>query len=543
MPRELGTPGIVRSDHVTDNFSAPLGGEEDTLGWPLTDSDRAPVPPVAEGSLLNGRYRLLESSGRGGTAVVYRGVDEILGRTVAVKIFDSVLTDLNSVARQRAEMRALAAVNHPNLVAVYDAWIADRRPVAIGAAGVDRTYLVLEFVAGATLAGRLAGGPLPPKQVAAMGALLADALSVVHAAALVHRDVTPANILVSDGGEVKLGDFGLARILAAEGQPTSSPVVKGTAAYMSPEQARSEDVGPPSDIYSLGLVLLECLTGYREFQGEAVTAALARLLRDPIVPAELGGPWTTLLSAMTHADPSRRPRCHSRCRGLTCRSPRRCRSPDRNVGARGNCVKVDRAGQPHSSMDHTMGSESARRRPSFIRCPPSPLRIGRSHGRGCRRRGGHTGVAPLRGHRSATCHSVRDKRDCRRRPFSGHRNVVDHRVTRWSAFAGGNPAGLGDHGGRLGACRHRPATHRDRPCATRERHRDLRCDWPIDGGKPTANDTSLRCNTRIYCHVAKRKPDTRQRQGEWQRQGNRSQMTTMLVHVEGGRSRVTMTTR
>ena len=257
---------------------------------------------ISAGDLLDGRYRLDALIGRGGTAEVYRATDELLSRPVAVKVFDSRLTDLNSVERQQSEMRVLASLNHPNLVAVHDARIADDTAESGG-----HTYLVMELITGVTLADLLARGPLPAGQARDIGWTLASALAFVHAHDLVHRDVKPANVLLSDSGGTKLGDFGLARLLTAEDRVTTSGGVMGTAAYFSPEQAAAREVGPAADIYSLGLVLLECLTGRREFPGEAVPAAVARLLRDPVIPTDLPAPWPSLLTAMTDSVPSARP--------------------------------------------------------------------------------------------------------------------------------------------------------------------------------------------------------------------------------------------
>src|SRR6185437_6676062 len=132
------------------------------------------------------------------------------------------------------------------------------------------------------------------------------ALAAVHSFGLVHRDIKPANILISTTGDVKLSDFGIARELEAERLTAAADVI-GTAAYLSPEQARGAEVGPPTDVYALGLVLLESLTGRREYPGQAVESAVARLLRDPVIPENLPGSWPTLLRAMTQSDPAQRP--------------------------------------------------------------------------------------------------------------------------------------------------------------------------------------------------------------------------------------------
>jgi serine/threonine protein kinase len=266
-----------------------------------------PTPGVVPGIVLDNRYRLEELLGRGATAEVYRGLDELLGRQVAVKVFHRGLSDPTTVARQRTEMQVLAKLQHPNLVTVYDAKLgvepAPRSPADDDA---DLTYLVMELVQGGTLANRITPTGMAPSDVARIGAAVAGALAAVHAHGLVHRDVKPANILMSTEGDVKLSDFGIARELAAE-RLTAAVDVIGTAAYLSPEQARGAEVGPPTDVYALGLVLLEALTGRREFPGQAVESAVARLLRDPVVPDTLPGSWPALLRSMIGADPVRRP--------------------------------------------------------------------------------------------------------------------------------------------------------------------------------------------------------------------------------------------
>jgi serine/threonine protein kinase len=189
--------------------------------------------------------------------------------------------------------------------------------------GTDRaqpSYLVMEFVDGPSLAQRLTGAPLSPDEVNGIGVGIAGALQVLHARDLVHRDVKPGNILLTSTGVAKLSDFGIAKMLHAE-RVTNSVEVVGTAPYLSPEQARGGDVGPASDIYALGLVLLECLTGHREFPGPAVEAAVARLLRDPAVPDALPTPWPALLRSMTGRQPGDRPTAQDVVTTLTASSP------------------------------------------------------------------------------------------------------------------------------------------------------------------------------------------------------------------------------
>ena len=259
---------------------------------------------IGPGSVLDGRYRLEALVGLGGTATVYRAADVLLGRTVAVKVFAPHLTDPVMLSRQRQEMRVVAGLQHPHLVAVYDARMAD----TVGApADGGPAYLVLEFVDGPSLATRLGHhGAMSPADVARLGIAVASALDVVHASGLVHRDIKPGNILLNHAGDAKLSDFGIARALRAE-RITGSADVLGTAPYLSPEQARGSDVGPASDVYALGLVLLECLTGQREYPGPAVESAVARLHRDPVIPDALQPPWPELLRRMTSGQPETRP--------------------------------------------------------------------------------------------------------------------------------------------------------------------------------------------------------------------------------------------
>lgn len=264
----------------------------------MSDLESQDAPTTGE--LLDGRYRLDGQVGVGGMGVVHRARDEVLGRTVAVKIFrDSTV----EAARSNSETRLLAALNHSSLVTLFDAQLT---------AG-HATYLVMEFVDGPTLRQRLVEGPIGPGDAALMARDLAEALQVVHQAGIVHRDIKPSNVLLRPspvpGQEfrAKLADFGIAYLIDSTRLTTPGTLV-GTAAYLSPEQVRGAEPAPASDIYALGLVLLEALTGQRAFpQTGTHEAALARLTSDPVIPAELGYPWKSLLTAMTGRDPDRRP--------------------------------------------------------------------------------------------------------------------------------------------------------------------------------------------------------------------------------------------
>jgi len=255
----------------------------------------------ADPGLLAGRYRLAELLGRGGMAEVYAAEDEVLRRRVAVKVFRDHAAGAEA-PRVDAEIRTIAGLRHPGVVTVFDA-------STTGADGPP--YIVMDLVPGPTLAQRLTSGPLTSADTAVLGSQLADVLTHVHAAGIVHRDLKPANILLdapTAGAPftAKLTDFGIARLVDSA-RLTTVGLTVGTAGYLSPEQALGEPAGPPSDLYSLGLVLLECLTGRVAFPGSGVAAAGARLHRPPEIPADLPDGWPALLAAMTARDPAARP--------------------------------------------------------------------------------------------------------------------------------------------------------------------------------------------------------------------------------------------
>jgi eukaryotic-like serine/threonine-protein kinase len=256
------------------------------------------------GTILGERYRVGQVIGDGGMGSVYRGTDLVLGRDVALKVFRADVTNPDELRRQQAEARMLAGLNHPGLVTLFDTG-------TLLSGGREVPFLVMELVSGTDLRGHLASGPLPGAEVARLGAELAGALQYIHHRGVIHRDIKPANILLTrytadSPLRPKLADFGIARMLDGA-RVTATNMVPGTAAYLSPEQASGEQVGPPADIYALGLVLLEALTGKVAFAGPPLEAAVARLSREPEIPASLGRRWTTLLAAMTARDPRARP--------------------------------------------------------------------------------------------------------------------------------------------------------------------------------------------------------------------------------------------
>jgi serine/threonine protein kinase len=226
-------------------------------------------------------------------ADVYEATDHQLRRQVAVKVFRAAAA--SDRTRFDAEVVVLAALNHPGLVQVYDAGDQD-----------GDAFVVLELVDGPTLATRLhQHGPFPPLEVAAVGTQVADALAYVHERGVVHRDVTPSNVLCGPDGRPRLADFGIARLVDTT-RITAAATAIGTAAYMAPEQVQGHDVTPAADVYSLGLVLLELLTGEQPFTGSPQEVAVARLVRNPDLDG-VPGAWRDLLAAMTDRAAGNRP--------------------------------------------------------------------------------------------------------------------------------------------------------------------------------------------------------------------------------------------
>src|SRR6201998_2167367 len=225
-------------------------------------------------TLLDGRYLVQAKIASGGTSTVYRGLDTRLDRPVARKVMDSRYAgDEQFLTRFQLEARTVARLKNPGLVAVYDQGTDAQHP-----------FLVMELVEGGTLRELLAErGPMPPHAVVAVLRPVLGGLAAAHRAGLVHRDVKPENVLISDEGEVKIVDFGLVRAVAEAGI-TSTSVILGTAAYLSPEQVRNGSSSPRSDVYSVGILTYELLTGRTPFTGDsALSIAYQRL--DTDVPA------------------------------------------------------------------------------------------------------------------------------------------------------------------------------------------------------------------------------------------------------------------
>jgi serine/threonine protein kinase/Tol biopolymer transport system component len=294
------------------NCATSLGAPRDH-GPSLTKTLESPAYVVAPGTVIAGHYEVLEKLGKGGMGEVYRALDKNLGRQVAIKILpEEFSTDPERLARFEREAKLLATLNHPNIGAVY---------------GFEESkglrFLVLELVEGETLQTRLYRGALPIDEALETCRQVAEGLEAAHERGVVHRDLKPGNIMTTPEGKVKILDFGLAKSYAAEttgvdiaNSPTitaqmSEPgIILGTAAYMSPEQAKGKTVVKRTDIWAFGCILYECLAGKRAFEGETVTETVAAILKnDPdhtLLPPETRPLVSPVLRQCLQKDPGLR---------------------------------------------------------------------------------------------------------------------------------------------------------------------------------------------------------------------------------------------
>ena len=259
-----------------------------------------------------GHYDVTALIGEGGMGQVYQATDTKLNRQVALKILpEAFASDPDRLARFQREAQVLASLNHPGIAAIYGLEESD-----------GARALVLELVEGPTLADRISQGPIPVDEALPIAKQIAEALEAAHEAGVIHRDLKPANIKVRQDGTVKVLDFGLAKALdtTPEGDPSQSPtltaaatqmgVILGTAAYMSPEQARGLPVDKRADVWAFGVVLYEMLTGKRPFQGEDVSLTLASVMKSDVnvtvLPADLPETLRTVIRQCLQKDPKRR---------------------------------------------------------------------------------------------------------------------------------------------------------------------------------------------------------------------------------------------
>ncbi|MGB2713912.1 MAG: protein kinase [Vicinamibacterales bacterium] len=268
--------------------------------------------PIASGTTL-GVYEIATALGAGGMGEVYRARDTKLGRSVAIKVLPDVfLFDADRVARFTREARTLASLNHPRIAALHGMEQSN-----------GRHFLVMELVEGETLADRLQRGPMPPRDALTVARQIAEALEAAHEKGVIHRDLKPGNVKITPEDQVKVLDFGLAKAMDSDasaaniansptlsGLATQAGIILGTAAYMSPEQAKGASADQRSDIFSFGIVLFEMLTGRRPFQGETAADVLASVIvRDPeltALPRDLNPRIVDLVRRCLEKPPKRR---------------------------------------------------------------------------------------------------------------------------------------------------------------------------------------------------------------------------------------------
>lgn len=315
-------------------------------------------PPPCSGGILDGRYRLGQLLGAGGTADVFRAVDLRLRREVAVKVFRPGVCAMTP-ERFCQEAVLLGRLSHPALVTVHDVGWHE-----------SRTYVVMRLIRGVTLREHILDGPLTGDRVARLGARLASALEHVHAAGIVHRDVKPSNVLIGPGDAPYLADFGISRLVDEPTRSTPGTIV-GTIPYLAPEQILGQGSGPACDIHALGLVLLEALKGEREYPGTSLEAAVARSLRSPHIPSYVPGELASVIEAMTRADPAARPGAAECVRLLDAAAP--------SSGSTSGAPRTPVVATGHAAVTEVLPSTSASASTSAL--PPAASGTGRGQRR------------------------------------------------------------------------------------------------------------------------------------------------------------------
>jgi formylglycine-generating enzyme required for sulfatase activity len=266
------------------NCAAPLSQAEPD-GISLTKTLVTPPPTVSKDTLIAGKYKIIEEIGRGGMGIVFKAEDIRLQRTVALKFLPANLADSAELKeRFLIEARAAAALSHPNICVIHEVGESEERP-----------YIAMEYVEGETLRDKIKKKSLPTEQVLAITSQVAAGLAEAHGKGIIHRDIKSANIMVTPKGQAKVMDFGLAKLRGGSSL-TRSQTTLGTVAYMSPEQARGEEVDARTDLWSLGVVLYEMLAGELPFRGDRDLSIIHSIiheepkpirLRKPPVPVEL----------------------------------------------------------------------------------------------------------------------------------------------------------------------------------------------------------------------------------------------------------------
>jgi serine/threonine protein kinase len=291
-------------DHTFFQSVAPSLAPRSALPWNPRHATAITVLPTAVPVAVAPRidtYTLLGELGRGGMGVVYKAAQEGLNRLVALKMVLDNSLGSEAYVRFKAEAQVVARLKHPNIVPIYDVGIHQGRP-----------YFALEFVDGGTLAQQIAGQPQPARQAAALVETLARAMDYAHQAGIVHRDLKPGNILLAMDGTPKITDFGLAKQLQGKSTDTKTGAILGTPSYIAPEQAAGKkDVGPPADIYALGAILYEMLSGRPPFKGETPMDTMLQVVSEEVVPprwlnARVPADLETICLKCLHKEPAKR---------------------------------------------------------------------------------------------------------------------------------------------------------------------------------------------------------------------------------------------